>query len=139
MSIKIIIMMIWARDVLVDCRLQIHSCLVWSRAVKPSEHNHKITINQLLLNSILYKLYTRTTPQSQQTQDVYEVCAYETLFTFPKEPCPSTLSSSNCEGSAFSAPSLTTCVMLISLMSPSSYNTRDRGGNQPQLLSGYLT
>lgn len=44
--------------------------------------------------------------------------------TLPKDPCPSTLSSSNCEASAFSEPSLTTWVMLISLMSPSSCKNR---------------
>lgn len=44
--------------------------------------------------------------------------------TLPKDPCPSTLSSSNWEASAFSEPSLTTWVMLISLMSPSSCENR---------------
>ncbi len=42
-------------------------------------------------------------------------------FTLPKEPWPSTLQSSNCRVSAFSEPSLTWCVMLISLTKPSSY------------------
>lgn len=40
--------------------------------------------------------------------------------TLPKEPCPRTLRSSNCRGSAFSDPSFTWCVMLISLIGTSS-------------------
>lgn len=47
--------------------------------------------------------------------------------TLPKDPCPKTLSSSNWEASAFSEPSLTTWVMLISLMSPSSWRVQNRG------------
>lgn len=42
-------------------------------------------------------------------------------LTLPKEPWPSTLQSSNCRVSAFSEPSLTRWVMLISLTEPSSY------------------
>ncbi len=49
--------------------------------------------------------------------------------TFPKEPCPSTFRSSNCCGSAFSEPSLTRCVMLISLIDTSSWREDD---NKPE-------
>lgn len=46
--------------------------------------------------------------------------------TFPKDPCPKTLSSSNWEASAFSEPSLTTLVMLYSLTSPSSWRVEKK-------------
>lgn len=49
--------------------------------------------------------------------------------TFPKEPCPSTFRSSNCCGSAFSEPSLTRCVMQISLTDTSSWREDD---NNPE-------
>lgn len=42
---------------------------------------------------------------------------FRTKNTFPKEPSPSTLSSSNCDGSALSCPSLTTSCISTSLSS----------------------
>lgn len=63
----------------------------------------------------------------------------QAAVTFPKDPCPNTLSSSNWEASAFSEPSLTTWVMLISLMSPSSWrgqNREDQPGEYSQNKNG---
>lgn len=57
------------------------------------------------------------------------------FLTLPKEPWPRTLSSSNCDGSAFSQPSFTWCVIGISLYVPSSY-THSAGVRQPHQTAG---
>lgn len=57
-------------------------------------------------------------------------------LTFPNDPCPRTLSSSNCAGSAFSHPSFTWCVIGISFTLPSSYYfkaNKNTTMNRPEL------
>lgn len=53
-------------------------------------------------------------------------------ITFPYEPCPSTFSSSNWEGSAFSKPSFTWWLMSISFTIPSSCKGNNKKQN-PQI------
>lgn len=63
-------------------------------------------------------------------------------LTLPKEPWPRTLSNSNWDGSAFSQPSFTWCVIGISLYVPSSYtNIGVRGcrNDEPPERSGTYT
>lgn len=79
------------------------------------------------LNSI-----TEAPPVSTIIFCIYKIMLHSTNLmwrTFPKEPCPSTFLSSNCCGSAFSEPSLTRCVMLISLTDTSSWREDD---NKPE-------
>jgi hypothetical protein len=54
-------------------------------------------------------------------------------FTFPNEPCPRTLSSSNCEGSALSCPSRVTSLTSISASTPFIGSSHSSSGESPGL------
>ena len=73
---------------------------------------------------IVIKIATVSLSISEKTK--YYQCKYLSLIlTFPNEPCPKTLSRSNCDGSALSWPSACISVMLISRISESSCNIEE--------------
>lgn len=95
----------------------------WSKAGKGFNYSiHFQTFPAAMLATIPLECLDRSMEQ------VYHL-------TFPNDPCPRTLSSSNCAGSAFSHPSFTWCVIGISFTLPSSCDFKANRINSKQACS----